>query len=159
MWVCSQLHTFMLICLSDPKERKINCNEWPFCEWEKHAVNRKVNFLNLYFYKKSAPYTVMLFEAKRVVISNEQFQSDYVQALFCLQLNILLLFTYLHYKSVFSNLNLLFVIFSHLISAWTVFVCTSEQTSRCQLSSAQNHLASCHYIKPLSSKSCMMIWK
>jgi len=60
----------------------------------------------------------MLFEEKSVIISSSQCQSDYVQALFCLQLNILLLFTYLHslYDTVFSNLNLLFVIFSHLIS-------------------------------------------
>lgn len=71
------------------KERKINCNEWPFYDWEKYAVNRKANFLHFYFYKKSALYTVILFEAKSVIISNSQFQSDCVQALFCLQLNIL----------------------------------------------------------------------
>ena len=84
-----------------PKERKINCNERPFYEWEKYAVNRKANFLKFYFYKKSTPYTDMLFEAKSVIISSSQFQSDYVQALFCLQLNILLLFTYLHSNSNF----------------------------------------------------------
>lgn len=83
-----------------PKERKINCNEWPFYEWEKYAVNRKANFLKFHFYKKSAPYTDM-FEAKSVIISSSQFQSDDVQALFCLQLNILFLFTYLHSNSHF----------------------------------------------------------
>jgi hypothetical protein len=55
----------------------------------KNAVNRKSNLLNFYFYKKYAPYTVMFFEAKSVIINSSHFQSDYVQALFCLQLRIL----------------------------------------------------------------------
>jgi hypothetical protein len=57
-----------------------------------HFMNEKnTQLFKFYFYKKSAPYTVMLFEG---IISSSLFQSDYVQALFCLQLNILLLFTY-----------------------------------------------------------------